>query len=318
MPENLIPSYTIGIDLGGTNTEFGIVDSQGNILFKDRFPTATPDFESWSDLLSEKLSNAMEGFGLKGKIAGIGIGAPCANTTTGCIEAATDLPWPSPIPLVEILENKLGLPVVIGNDANAAAIGEMIYGSARELQNFIVLTLGTGVGAGIVCDGHLLNGRNGFAGELGHITFDFAADRKCGCGRYGCLQTVASAKGIVETTRRFDFKNPADPDNPDFTAKDVTLAAVHGDETAKRVFDFTGDCLGKALAQYAAFTDPEAIILFGGVANARNLLLNPTIKSFNENALHLYAGKVSINISTLNGADAAILGTAALPYIITK
>ncbi|MDE6006480.1 MAG: ROK family protein [Muribaculaceae bacterium] len=318
MPENLIPPFTIGIDLGGTNTELGIVDSQGNILFKDRFPTATPDFESWSDLLSEKLSNAVEGLGLQGKIAGAGIGAPCANTTTGCIEAATDLPWPSPIPLVEILEIKLGLPVVIGNDANAASIGEMIYGSARGVQNFIVITLGTGVGAGIVCDGHLLNGRNGFAGELGHITFDFAADRKCGCGRYGCLQTVASAKGIVETARRFGFKNPADPDNPDFTAKDVTLAAEHGDETAKRVFDFTGECLGKALAQYAAFTDPEAIILFGGVANARNLLLNPTIKSFNENALHLYAGKVNINISTLKGADAAILGTAALPYIITK
>lgn len=310
-------NYTIGIDLGGTNTVFGIVDSKGTIVHKESFSTRTPDIESWCALLTEKIKRSINDNGIAGKITGIGIGAPCANTTTGCIEAATDLPWPSPIPIVELIKNNLHLPTVINNDANAAAIGEMIYGAAQGSDNFIVLTLGTGVGAGVVCDGHLLNGRNGFAGELGHITFHFAEDRQCGCGRKGCLQTVTSAKGIIDTAKRFGLYDETDIKTGNLTAKDVALAAESGNETAKRVFEFTGECLGRALAEYAAFSDPDMIILCGGVANAGELLLEPTVKAFNDAVLHLYK-KVTIKTSHLKESDSAILGAASLPYLLKQ
>lgn len=218
-----------------------------------------------------------------------------------------------------MIEKRLGLKTVISNDANAAAIGEMTYGAASGLKNFIVLTLGTGVGGGVVCDGHLLTGTNGFAGELGHITFPFAADRKCGCGRTGCLQTVASAKGIVETTRRI-LKSTTEPSSlryvPDgeLTAKHVGEAAAAGDKVAIQVFDFTGRCLGKAAAEYASFTDPQAIILFGGVAKAGDLLLKPMREAFSESALHLYRDRVRFLVSSLKDSDAAVLGAASLPY----
>ena len=198
----LYPPFTVGVDLGGTNTAFAIVDSVGHIVANDSIPTRTPTVEKWADNLASKISRMIADNILEGMIEGIGIGAPCANASTGCIEGATNLPWPSPIALVNMMESRTGLRTVISNDANAAAIGEMTYGAAAGLRNFIVLTLGTSVGGGIVCDGHLLSGRSGFAGELGHVTFPFASDRLCSCGRYGCLHTIGSADGIRETARR--------------------------------------------------------------------------------------------------------------------
>ena len=317
---SLYPPFTVGVDLGGTNTVVAIVDSVGHIVTSNSFPTATSSIGQWADILAEMVREMIRITDLHGHVKGIGIGAPCANAVTGTIEAATDLPWPSPIPLANLVQSRLQLPTVVTNDANAAAIGEMTYGAAAGMKNFIVLTLGTGVGSGIVCDGHLLSGTRGFAGELGHVTFPFAADRPCGCGRHGCLQTVASAKGIVTTTRH--LLNVSDHpsilrsiDADKITAKIVCEAAMQGDELAKEVYDYTGRCLGKAAAEFAAFTDPEAIILFGGVANAGELLLKPMSEAFRENSLHLYKDRVRFLRSGLEGADAAVLGAASLPLL---
>lgn len=316
----LYPPFTVGVDLGGTTTSFAIVDSVGHIVAKSMIDTVTPTVEEWADKLADGISMLIEEADLEGNIEGIGIGAPCANASTGCIEAATDLPWKSPIPLASMMEKRLGLKTIITNDANAAAIGEMTYGSAVGLKNFIVLTLGTGVGSGIVCDGHLLSGTRGFAGELGHVTFPFAAGRLCGCGRTGCLQTVASAKGIKETTKRY-LENSDEPSVlrnytlDELNPKIVAEAALAGDKIANEIYDFTGKCLGLAAAEFASMTDPEAIILFGGVSKAGDLLLKPMREAFGPAALHLYRDRVRFTLSGLNDADAAILGAASLPYM---
>lgn len=309
---------SIGIDLGGTNTSVGLVNRNGTVNEQITFNTATPDPNQWVDRIIDNINSMLSKHKAENKIAGIGIGAPCANILTGSIEAATDLPWPSPIPLVEMVRSKTRYPVKITNDANAAAIGEMIYGEAKHLKNFIVLTLGTGVGAGVVVDGHLLSGKNGFAGELGHVTFPFAVGRSCGCGREGCLQTIASAKGIIATTKKFLEEKTSDSllrniPVDDLTSKKVAEAALIGDSIAKDVFEFTGNCLGKAIAEFAAFTDPEKIILFGGVSKAGDLLLRPLRRSFSENVLHLYKN-TDIVVSSIPESQAAVLGAAALPF----
>ena len=298
----------MGVYLGGTNTAFAIVDSVGHIVANDSIPTRTPTVEKWADNLASKISRMIADNILEGMIEGIGIGAPCANASTGCIEGATNLPWPSPIALVNM----------ISNDANAAAIGEMTYGAAAGLRNFIVLTLGTSVGGGIVCDGHLLSGRSGFAGELGHVTFPFASDRLCSCGRYGCLHTIGSADGIRKTARRMlaESDEPSvlrDIPQGEMTPKKVQIAACDGDRLANRIYEFTGHCLGKAAAEFAAVTDPEAFILFGGVSKAGDLLLKPMREAFLESALFLYKDRVRFLLSKLHDADAAILGAASLP-----
>ena len=310
---------SIGIDLGGTNTSIGLVNRNGTVIEQISFNTATPDPNQWVDRCIDYINSMLSKHKAENKIAGIGIGAPCANILTGSIEAATDLPWPSPIPLVEMVTSKTRYPVKITNDANAATIGEMIYGEAKHLKNFIVLTLGTGVGAGVVVDGHLLSGKNGFAGELGHVTFPFAVGRICGCGREGCLQTIASAKGIIATTQKFLKERTSDSllrNIPEWslTSKKVAEAALKGDLIAKEVFEFTGNCLGKAIAEFAAFTDPEKIILFGGVSKAGDLILGPLRKSFSENVLHLYKN-TDIVLSSIPESQAAVLGAAALPFI---
>lgn len=312
--------YTIGVDLGGTNTVYAVVDNEGNIIEKESFSTDTPFAEAWADCLSAGILAMIDRNGLSGQIAGVGIGAPSSNPTSGCIEGATNLPWAPPIPLVAMMEERLKMPVKVNNDANAAALGERAYGIAKGMDDFIVLTLGTGVGGGVVCNGHLLCGARGFATELGHLTFPFAQGRVCGCGREGCLETVASARGVVETARRM----MAESDTPsmlrefedgELSAKKIAEAANAGDEIAKAVFDFTGMCLGKAAAEYAAFTDPEAIILFGGVAKAGKLLTEPMAKTFDEHVLHLYRGRVKILTSTLCDAEAALIGAASLPLM---
>lgn len=316
----LFPPFTVGVDLGGTNTVYAIVDKAGHILEKDSFPTMTPTIEAWADRLAVGISEMISRHSLEGQILGIGIGAPSANATTGCIEGATNLPWAPPIPLVNQMEARLSLPVKINNDANAAAIGEKAYGAAAGMNDFIVLTLGTGVGGGIVCNGHLLCGARGFAGELGHVTFPFAKGRTCGCGREGCLETVASARGIVETAKRLlaSSNEPSllrDIKDNDLTAKSISEAALAGDRIACEVYDFTGRCLGKAAAEFASFTDPEAVILFGGVSKAGDLLLNPMREAFRESTLHLYRDRVRFLNSMLDDADAAITGAASLPFL---
>lgn len=316
----LYPPFTVGVDLGGTNTVFAIVDKTGYIIDKDSFPTKTPSVDVWADQLADGISQMIDRHSLQGDIVGIGIGAPSANATTGSIEGSTNLPWPPPIPITNLMEARLGLPVKVNNDANAAAIGEKAYGVAAGMNNFIVLTLGTGVGGGVVCNGHLLSGARGFAGELGHVTFPFASDRVCGCGRKGCLETVASARGIVETARRMMEKSdrPSSLRNlkrDELTSKVICEAAIEGDELAKEVFDFTGICLGKAAAEFAAFTDPEAIILFGGVAKAGDLLIEPMREAFGKHTLHLYRDRVRFMISSLEGANAALIGAASLPLL---
>lgn len=312
--------YAVGVDLGGTNTALALVDRRGNIMARDFFPTATDGFNRWVKILGEHVEDLLRGVD-RADVAGVGIGAPCANTATGMVSGATNLNWLFPAPLAAEVEHVTGLHAAIGNDANVAAIGEMAYGAARGMKNFIVLTLGTGVGAGVVIDGHLLSGAGGYAGELGHVRFAFAADRVCSCGRLGCLETVASAKGVVKTALSMLDSQPdkvsllRDVDRGRLTPRHVTEAAELGDAIAREVYEFTGNCIGEACASFAAFADPEAIIFFGGVAKAGEWILQPARRAFKESALHLYADRVRLIPSELSDNDAALLGAAALVAI---
>lgn len=324
--------YTVGIDIGGTNTQLAVVDSEGGIVGRGKFSTRDYiDINDFVARLRTEIVRLIEETGVgevdgtsghvhseDNRVKGIGIGAPCVNYKTRCIENPAELPWKGIVPLADMLETLTGLPVWISNDANAAAIGEMIYGSARGLENFIEITLGTGVGSGMVVDGRVLNGAHGFAGELGHVTFPFAADRYCGCGRYGCLETCCSAGGVVETARRMmeDSDIPSELreiPGDQLTAKKIGDAFLEGDKLAASVFRFTEEALGKAFAEFCAYSDPEAIILFGGVADPRELNAGHIKEVMDEHMLYLYRD-TKILFSTLRGSDAAILGAASLPW----
>lgn len=308
-----------GIDIGGTNTEVGIVDNRGEILGRTTFPTTDcrESFDSFIERLASELRILAERVGVEP--AAIGVGAPAANPGTGMIECAADLPWRGMLPLAEKLAKAIGKNVAVTNDANAATVGEMTYGGARGLRNFIMLTLGTGVGSGIVADGHLLEGYRGMAGELGH-TITIAGGRPCGCGRHGCLETYCSAGGVVVTATelllaRKSVKSQLRALAPGrLTAKAIYEAALAGDEVARETFDFTGRILGRAAADFAAFSSPEAIILFGGVANAGEMLLKPMREAFEENLLYIYKGHVDLKQSMLPAADAALLGASAVAW----
>lgn len=324
--------YSVGIDIGGTNIHVALVDADGKIVRQGRF--ATRDYMDVNDFvarLSGEILDQIQSAGVAeidrntGKISdrncnviGIGVDAPCVNSKTRCIENPARLPWQGITPLADMLEASTGLPVWIANDANAAAIGEMVYGCARGMENFIVITLGTGVGSGIVVDGHLLNGAHGFAGELGHMTFGFAADRHCGCGRNGCLETCCTASGVVETARRM-MKSTDTPSvlrdlaEDQLTSKAIGEAFLTGDALAAKVLHFTEDAMGRAFAEFCAFSDPEAIILFGGVADPRELNATHIKEVMDEHMLYLYRD-TKVLFSTLPGADAAILGAASLPW----
>mgnify|MGYP001943927226 FL=1 len=313
--------YAIGVDIGGTNTVFGIVDKRGQILKNGSVKTGThSDIGKFLDDLTKALEKLIEEIGTKEEIMGIGIGAPNGNYFTGSIEFAPNLPWKGVIPFVELMEKRIGIPVVLTNDANAAAIGEMTYGAARGMKDFIVITLGTGVGSGVVANGELVYGHDGFAGELGHIIMRRTNGRLCGCGRSGCLEAYSSATGVARTAREYLDMRPnvnsllrLKPIES-ITSKDVYEAAVEGDELAKEVFDFTGQVLGEAFADFVAFTSPEAIILFGGLARAGDLILNPIRKHMENNLLSIYKDKVKLLFSQLKESDAAVLGASALGW----
>ena len=312
--------YVIGIDMGGTNTVFGVVDARGIVLASSSIKTRKhSDINDYIDELYQECTRLIKSIDAENKIFGIGVGAPNANYFTGVIEDGVNLPWPTPVPFAQMLADKFGIPVAITNDANAAAIGEMTYGVARGLKDFIMITLGTGVGSGIVINGQLVYGHDGFAGELGHVIVKRNTGRMCGCGRAGCLETYCSATGVARTAREYlDMTDtpslmrsiPAE----DITSKDVYDAAIAGDQIAKDIFEYTGQILGEAFANFTAFSSPKAIVLFGGLAKSGDLIMNPIKESMERNMLNIYKNKVTLLFSELKESDAAVLGASALGW----
>lgn len=312
--------YVVGIDIGGTNTVFGIVDARGTIIDNGSIKTGKHSkIEDYVNELYENLFQLLEKNDAVDKIAGIGVGAPNGNYFNGTIEFAPNLPWRGVLPLADLLSEKFGIPVALTNDANAAAIGEMTYGAARGLKDFIMITLGTGVGSGIVVNGQLVYGHDGFAGELGHVIVKPVNGRACGCGRTGCLETYASATGVARTAREFleirkDNSLLRQIPIQDITSKDVYDAAIAGDQIAKDIFEYTGQILGEAFANFTAFTSPKAIVLFGGLAKSGDLIMKPIKESMERNMLNIYKNKVTLLFSELKESDAAVLGASALGW----
>jgi len=314
--------YVIGMDMGGTNTVFGIVDTRGTVISKSAIKTSThTDVNLYIDDIYVELSKLIDAVGGIDKIKGIGVGAPNGNYYTGNIEFAPNLPWKGVIPFASLMADRFGIPTALTNDANAAAVGEMTYGAARGMKNFIMITLGTGVGSGIVIDGKVVYGHDGFAGELGHVIVMRNNGRTCGCGRSGCLEAYASATGVARTAREIlesSTKSSLLRNIPmtDITSKDVFDAAMDGDEIAKEIFNFTGRILGEAFADFVTFSAPEAIILFGGLSKAGDLILKPIVENMEKNLLNIWKGKVKVLFSDLKEADAAVLGASALAWEI--
>ena len=310
----------VGIDIGGTNTIFGFVDREGHILIEDRIKTT--QFNEPDDFVSalyEKVEIAKKTIGNDIEIIGFGIGAPMGNINKGTIEYPADLPWKGIIHFADIFKKHTNLPVVVTNDANAAAVGEMIYGGARGMKNFVVITLGTGLGSGFVVDGKLVYGHDGFAGELGHtaISPPGSSNRECGCGKKGCLETYVSATGIKRTALKImaDSMLPSELRKYSFDELDAKLihdAAKNGDTISKMAFEYTGMMLGFKLADVIAHTNPEAIFLFGGLALAKDLIFKPTKEYMEKNLLSIYKGKIKLLQSELSTQNAAVLGASSL------
>ena len=318
-----IKPYVIGLDLGGTNSVFGLVAARGDIKATTAIKTGGYDkVEDYVKTSVDALQPIIEQVGGIEKIKAMGIGAPNANYYSGTIEFAPNLPWAHDgiVPLGKMFSDALGIPVAMTNDANAAAIGEMVYGVARGMKNFIVITLGTGVGSGIVVNGQLLYGHDGFAGELGHVTMVRGAEgRSCGCGRTGCLEAYCSATGVARTARELlsktDRPSILREMNPeDITSLDVSIAAGKGDELAKEIYEFTGKMLGEACADFSAFSSPEAFIFFGGMVKAGDLIMEPIKKAYNEHVLKIFQNKAQFLVSGLDGASAAVLGASAIGW----
>ena len=311
--------YVLGIDIGGTNTVFGIVDARGNVLASSSIKTQKhSNFNDYLEELHTEASRLIDAYDATDKIQGIGIGAPNANYYTGRIDNAVNLPGPS-LPLAQLVSEKFGIPVAITNDANAAALGEMTYGAARGLKDFIMITLGTGVGSGIVINGQVVYGHDGLAGELGHVIIKRNNGRLCGCGRTGCLETYCSATGVARSAREF-LEIRTEPSLlrnipvEEITSKDVYDAAVQGDQIAKDIFTYTGTLLGEAMADMMVFSSPEAFILFGGLAKSGDMLMRPLKEAMDKNMLSMFKGKPKVILSELKEADAAVLGASALGW----
>ena len=311
----------VGIDVGGQTTKIGVVDSMGTVLAQTVIRTDTyTDITPYIAELAEAVNKVIKDADKEGKIRGIGVGAPNGNYYNGTIENAVNLVWGGTqiIEFAKLLSDAMnGLPVALTNDANAAAVGEMTYGAAKGMKNFIMITLGTGVGSGIVINGEVLYGHDGFAGELGHTCAVRNNGRTCNCGKTGCLETYASATGVARTAREWLelSDEPSVLRNLDSIAsKDVYDAAKEGDKLALKIFDFTGKILGRSFADFIAFSSPEAIVLFGGLARAKEFLLAPMEEAMNANVLPLWRNKVKIVFSQLKESDAAILGASALAW----
>ena len=314
--------YVLGVDIGGTNTVFGIVDARGQVIASDSIKTRKhSNFDDYVQDLHDGIQRLLEKNDATDKIQGIGIGAPNANYYTGEIQNPPNLPWEGPIiPLADKVSKSFGgIPVAVTNDANAAALGEMTYGAARGMKDFIMITLGTGVGSGIVVNGQLVYGHDGFAGELGHLIVKRNNGRMCGCGRTGCLEAYCSATGVARTAREF-LEVRTEPSTlrnlqiEDITSKDVYDAAVAGDKMAKDIFNYTGTILGEAFADMVSFTSPQAIILFGGLAKSGDLLMKPLQAAFDKSVMPIFKGKTQILLSELKESDAAVLGASALGW----
>ena len=322
--QQLLKPYVIGLDLGGTNSVFGIVDSRGEIKATTAIKTQGYDnVDDYVNACVNALEPIIEQVGGIEQIKAMGIGAPNGNYYNGTIEFAPNLSWGHDgiVPLAAMFKERLGIPVALTNDANAAAIGEMIYGVARGMKNFIVITLGTGVGSGIVINGQLVYGCDGFAGELGHVIVRRENGRPCGCGRKGCLETYCSATGVARTAREL-LATTEQPSllrelNPeDITSLDVAIAAGKGDKLANEIYEFTGRMLGEACADFAAFSSPEAFIFFGGMTKAGDLIMKPIEKAYDENVLKIFKGKAKFLVSDLEGSSAAVLGASAVGWEI--
>jgi glucokinase len=302
--------HALGIDIGGTNTAFGLVNANGELLFEHSVPTR--DFDTPEDLV-RYLHTYLKEKDLLDIILGIGIGAPNGNYFTGSIEFAPNLHWKGMIPMAELFENIFHKPALLTNDANAAAHGEKLFGNAQDLDNFVTVTLGTGLGSGIVIDGELVYGHHGIAGEYGHIRV-IPNGRLCGCGRKGCLETYASSTGVIRSIAELGSANRASStllqlEKP--TAREVFEHAEHGDLFAQEIVDFTAEILGSALADFTAFSDPKAYVLFGGIAQSGADFAHKVKFYMEENMLNIYKGKVEIRVSSLHNKNAAVLGTAA-------
>ena len=313
-------TFVVGIDVGGQTSKIGVVDARGTVLAQTVIRTDTYDqVEPYIAELAEAVNKLIKESGTEGKVRGIGVGAPNGNYYTGTIESAPNLKWAHDrVEFSKLLSEAMGgLPVALTNDANAAAVGEMTYGAARGMKNFIMITLGTGVGSGIVINGEVVYGHDGFAGELGHVAAVRNNGRTCNCGKTGCLETYASATGVARTAREW-LELTDEPsvlrslDN--IASKDVYEAAKDGDKLALKIFEFTGKILGRSFADFIAFSSPEAIVLFGGLARAKEFLNGPIEEAMNANVLPLWRGKVKIVYSQLKESDAAILGASALAW----
>ncbi len=317
--------FAIGIDIGGTTTKFGIVDAKGEIIVQDRIPSNQHDVvENFVDDLYQKLNPMIDKVGGIKNFVGIGVGAPNGNIYTGTIEYAPNLKWKGIIPIANILKKKFKLKTKLTNDANAAAMGEMKYGACKNMKHFITITLGTGVGSGIVIDGKIVVGHDGFAGELGHTIIRPGGRIHKSTGMAGSLEAYASATGVRETAIEFLTKHPEEPSLlrkytiNELTSESVYECAMKGDNIANNIFQFTGQILGESLANFVMFSSPEAIVLFGGLTKSGNLLLNPTKKYMEQNLLPIFQNKVKLIFSELKESDAAILGASALVWELKK
>lgn len=313
--------FVVGVDVGGQTAKIGVVDARGDVLIESVIRTDRhDDAQYFVDDLSKAIKELIVKSGKEGQIRGVGVGAPNGNYYTGEIAFAPNLVWAAQknVPFAKMLSTALGgIPVALTNDANAAAVGEMTYGVAKGMKHFIMITLGTGVGSGIVINGEVLYGSDGFAGELGHTCAVRHNGRQCGCGKQGCLEAYCSAMGVARTAREWLEMS----DEPSLlrsvdkiTSKDVYDAAEEGDVLAKKIFDYTGRILGEKLADFIEFSAPEAIVLFGGLARANDFIYEPTLKAMNENVLPLWRDKVDLLFSQLKESDAAILGASALAW----
>lgn len=314
--------YVVGVDVGGQTSKIGVVNARGEILSRlvIRSDTYGTDANAYLSALADAIRECVIECGKTGEIRGVGVGAPNSNYYTGQISCAPNLLWAADgtVEFSKILsENLGGISVSLTNDANAAAIGEMTYGVARGMKNFIMITLGTGVGSGIVIDGKVVYGHDGNAGELGHTCVVRYNGRPCGCGKTGCLETYCSATGVARTAREM-LELTDEPSLlrgvEDLSSKAVYEAAAEGDALAKKIFDYSGKMLGRSFADFVAFSSPEAIVLFGGLARAKEFFYEPMVESMNENLMHQWKGKVKIVFSQLKESDAAILGASALAW----